>query len=411
MISEQFDVFLFDLDGVVYIGDEPLSGAVESLARLREKKKIIRFLTNDPCTTRSKIVNRLNRMNIEAHEEEVITSGWATAQYLKSTNLKMAFVLGNNDLKWELRQAGIEITNGSSCDAVVVGWDNTVTFYDIQRAAKYIAQGAVFAATNADKTFPAPEGPLPAVGAIVEAIRVSTGKRPVIVGKPFPSMFHEAIKNLDPSSRIVMIGDNPMTDILGAHQAGLQAVLVGESNTYPAKNDFRNADANIRDLLGLFDPDIQIKKWVRPNYPWPESIKPGVAGIVFDEYGRVLLMKRADNGLWGIPSGHVEPAETVEQAIIREIREETGLEVQVKRLIGVYSDPVSQIFSYPNGEIAHFITNCFECQVIGGSLNKNHWETLDIQFFDIHQLPENLLPMHPKWLADALEQQTSSYIR
>ncbi|WP_153072168.1 NUDIX domain-containing protein, partial [Escherichia coli] len=128
-----------------------------------------------------------------------------------------------------------------------------------------------------------------------------------------------------------------MTDILGAHQAGLQAVLVGESNTYPAKNDFRNADANIRDLLGLFDPDIQIKKWVRPNYPWPESIKPGVAGIVFDEYGRVLLMKRADNGLWGIPSGHVEPAETVEQAIIREIREETGLEVQVKRLIGVYS--------------------------------------------------------------------------
>jgi hypothetical protein len=83
------------------------------------------------------------------------------------------------------------------------------------------------------------------------------------------------------------------------------------------------------------------KKWISPSFSWPEKIEAGVAGIIFDNKRRVLLMKRADNGLWGIPSGHVEPGETVEEAIIREIYEETGLKVKVNRLIGVYSDPVS----------------------------------------------------------------------
>lgn len=412
MITDQFDVFLFDLDGVIYIGNEPLLGATEGLNRLRKENKIIRFLTNDPCTTRSKIVQRLNHMNIEAYEEEIVTSGWTTAQYSKKKDIKKAFVLGNGDLKWELQLAGIEITDDTSCDAVIVGWDSNITFGEIQKASKLIHQGASFIATNSDKTFPTPEGPMPAVGAMVEAIRISTAKRPVTVGKPCPSMFQEAIKDLDSSLRFAMLGDNPETDILGVHQFGLHAILVGESpNLYPSQKDFRNADAQIYNLFDLFDKETQLKKWVRPKYPWPESIKPGVAGIVFDETGRVLLMKRSDNGLWGIPSGHVEPAETVNQAIVREIWEETGLEVQVKRLIGIYSDPVSQIFPYPNGKVSHFITNCFECQIIGGTLNKRHWETLDVQFFNVNQLPENLLSMHPRWLEDALEQEKTSFIR
>ncbi|RSL30598.1 HAD-IIA family hydrolase [Salibacterium salarium] len=412
MIANQFDVFLFDLDGVIYIGNEPLLGAAEGLARLRKENKIIRFLTNDPCTTRSKIVQRLKHMNIEAYEEEIVTSGWTTAQYSKNKNIKKAFVLGNDDLHWELLQAGIEVTDVASCDAVIVGWDSSVTFGEIQKASKLIHQGASFIATNSDKTFPTPKGPMPAVGAMVEAIRIPTGKRPVIVGKPYPSMFQEATKNLDSSLHIVMLGDNPETDILGAHQVGLHAILVGESaKPYPSKKDFRNADAQIYNLSDLFDKEAQLKKWIRPEYPWPESIKPGVAGIVFDEKGRVLLMRRSDNGLWGIPSGHVEPAETVNQAITREIWEETGLEVRVKRLIGVYSEPVSQVFPYPNGKVSHFVTNCFECQIVGGNLNKKHWETLDVQFFNINELPEALLSMHPKWLEDALEQQKISFIR
>ncbi|MEC0668324.1 NUDIX domain-containing protein [Priestia flexa] len=148
-----------------------------------------------------------------------------------------------------------------------------------------------------------------------------------------------------------------------------------------------------------------------PSFSWPDHIKAGVAGIIFDKTQRVLLMKRADNGLWGIPSGHVEPGETVEEAIIREISEETGLKVKVNRLIGVYSDPVSQVFSYPNGKVSHFITTCFECEVVGGTLIRENEETLDVNYFDFNHLPENLLRMHPRWLKDALENKQISYIR
>lgn len=109
MLVDEFDVFLFDLDGVIYIGPEPLPGAVESLKRLRQDKKDIRFLTNNPITTREKTAKRLNSLGIEASSEEVITSSWATAQYLQNEKIRTAFVLGDENLKWECQQVGINI--------------------------------------------------------------------------------------------------------------------------------------------------------------------------------------------------------------------------------------------------------------------------------------------------------------
>ncbi len=87
-------------------------------------------------------------------------------------------------------------------------------------------------------------------------------------------------------------------------------------------------------------------------FPWPERVEAGVAAVVFDGAQRVLLGRRADNGLWGLPSGHVEAGETVAEAVRREVREETGLEVAIVRLIGVYSDPASQVFCYPSGPVS-----------------------------------------------------------
>ncbi|MDE0582886.1 HAD-IIA family hydrolase [Planococcus sp. A6] len=413
MLVNEFDVFLFDLDGVIYIGPDSLPGAVESLKRLRQDKKSIRFLTNNPCTTRKKVALRLNSLGIEASSEEVITSGWVTAQYLQNEKISTALVLGDDNLKWECQQVGIRTGDRDNAEAVVVGWNHNVSFYDIQKAAKLIHRGATFVATNADSTFPTPEGPMPAVGAIVEAIRVSTKKRPIIVGKPFSYMFTKALEDISPSARVVMVGDNPETDVLGAHQLGIPAILISDqkTNNFPSPKDFRNPDVTIPNLNGLFDSTIKIKEWISPSFPWPEHIKAGVAGIIFDKAQHVLLMKRADNGLWGIPSGHVEPGETVEEAIIREISEETGLKVKVNRLIGVYSDPVSQVFSYSNGNISHFITTCFECEVVGGTLIKESEESLDVHYFAFNELPENLLPMHPRWLKDALEKEQTSYIR
>ncbi|WP_100330029.1 NUDIX domain-containing protein [Bacillus xiapuensis] len=141
------------------------------------------------------------------------------------------------------------------------------------------------------------------------------------------------------------------------------------------------------------------------------EVYPGVAVVVFDKSQRVLLQKRADVGLWGLPSGHVEPGETVAEAAVREIQEETNLHIRIKKLIGVYSEPASQIFHYPNGRKVHFITTCFLAEVIGGELCCHSDESLDVQFVHIDQLPADLLPMHPRWLEDALSRKAEAFIR
>ncbi|WP_024822695.1 MULTISPECIES: HAD-IIA family hydrolase [Aminobacterium] len=409
MIAELFDVFFLDLDGVVYISREPTYGAIEALDRLRKIGKSVRFLTNNP-TGRNFIAQRLNRMGIEADEREIVTSGWATARFLAKKGVSKVWVLGDEPLKKEIEQAGISIVDQLPCDAVVTGWGDAITLRELRRAALAIRNGALFVATNVDKTFPSAYGPLAAVGAVVEALRVACGQNPVVIGKPYPPMFYEAMQTVS-SDRVVMIGDSPEVDILGAHQAGISAILMGDHMPFPFEKDFRNADARIHSLIDLFNPQVLIKKWSLPSFPWPEKVEPGVAGIVFDDQGRVLLMRRADNELWGIPSGHVEPAERVDQAIVREILEETGLRVRVKRLIGVYSDPFSQIICYPNKCTSHFITICFECELIGGHIKRRGVETLDVNFFSPQELPSDLMPMHPQWLKDALIKSRNSFIR
>jgi len=142
-----------------------------------------------------------------------------------------------------------------------------------------------------------------------------------------------------------------------------------------------------------------------------KEIRPGVAVVIFNEKNEVLLQKRADINLWGLPSGHVEPGETVTDAAIREVLEETGLLVRIIRLIGVYSDPSSQIFRYPDGRITHFVTCCFQAEVIGGELNAASPETLDLGYFPIDRLPADILKMHPLWLADAISPTLRSFIR
>lgn len=140
------------------------------------------------------------------------------------------------------------------------------------------------------------------------------------------------------------------------------------------------------------------------------EIRPGVAVVILDDQRRVLLQKRADVGLWGIPSGHVEPGETVIEAALREVREETNLQVRIVRLVGVYSDPASQVFRYPDGRAVHFITLCFLARATAGELRCNA-ESLAVQFFPCDALPHDLLSMHPRWLADALADQELPFIR
>ena len=94
------------------------------------------------------------------------------------------------------------------------------------------------------------------------------------------------------------------------------------------------------------------------------------------------------------------------QAAVREVTEETGLQVQVQRLVGVYSDPASQVFAYPDGRVTQFVTTTFACLPRGGQIHSDGVKTSQADFFSPDEIPAPLLPMHPRWLTDALSGDT-----
>lgn len=259
MIAEEFDVFLFDLDGVVYIGENVLSGVVESIKQLRDEEKLIRFLTNNPSATRNMILKKLHYLGIKAEINEIVTSGSATAQYLKKKSIENILVLGNEDLKVEMSESGFSFNTRDPVEAVVVGFDETITIREIGYAAGLIRSGADFIATNADETFPMPEGPVPATGTIVRAIEVASSKKPFIVGKPSPTMFEMAISDLNKNCKAIMFGDTPSTDIIGAHKFGIPAILIGnESTVYKVcVEQLEIPNATIQNLLEIFDESLK----------------------------------------------------------------------------------------------------------------------------------------------------------
>lgn len=143
----------------------------------------------------------------------------------------------------------------------------------------------------------------------------------------------------------------------------------------------------------------------------PETIQPGTTAVIFNSQGEILLEKRSDNGFWGMPGGAVDAGESVQQAIIREVREETGLQVRVKRLVGIYSDPqYYAIARYRDGKTVHYVSTCFECERIGGELRISE-ESTDIRYFPIAALPENLLLSHRIRIQDALTYRVEPFIR
>ncbi|RZU73479.1 ADP-ribose pyrophosphatase YjhB (NUDIX family) [Micromonospora kangleipakensis] len=135
----------------------------------------------------------------------------------------------------------------------------------------------------------------------------------------------------------------------------------------------------------------RIEHYHDPNAPKANSIVVAVSVFVRDDRGRVLLILRTDNGLWSLPSGGQEIGETVAQTAVRETREETGVDVEVTGIVGVYSDP-GHVIEYSNGEVRQQFSLCFRAKPRGGTLTTSD-ESSDVRWLSPDELPA--LSIHP----------------
>ncbi len=230
---ERYSDFLLDLDGVIYLNQEPIPDAVEFISRLRKMGKGVLFLTNNSKYTRSEYREKLSGMGIESSDDDFMTASVATASFLEENydlDHKSVYHIGGRGLEEALRGTRLRLLageEGTGADFVVVGWDTELTYDKLRIACLALHAGAVFIATNSDATFPAPDGLWPGAGSIVSALETAAGREALVVGKPNVYMLQAALSITGgKTDRTLMIGDRLETDILGGWRAGLDTCLV-----------------------------------------------------------------------------------------------------------------------------------------------------------------------------------------
>jgi len=227
------ELFLLDMDGTLYLGDEPLPGAADAVKRIRASGRKVCFLTNNSSKGAYEYLEKLNRLGFDAALGEIYTSGLACIEYLNKHYANHdVFLLGTQALRGEFILNGIKITDGKP-DAVVIGYDTELTYEKLSRACVYIRDGAKYIATHPDFNCPAAGGFVPDAGSFIELIKASTGRTPdVICGKPFDIMA-SAIKARYgvAAEKTVMVGDRLTTDLRFAVNNGYLSALVLSGET------------------------------------------------------------------------------------------------------------------------------------------------------------------------------------
>jgi glycerol 3-phosphatase-2 len=235
LISE-YDHVLLDLDGTVWIGDEPTPRAAEAVAALRGAGKRIAFVTNDASHSTEDYVRKLWSAGCQAAVEEVVTVGVAVTELLSARFAGGdAVVIGAPALWRHVSDAGLRIVNAtdavSRARVVVVASHEGFDYGQLRDATTAVLGGATLIGAARDQTYPQPDGPWPGSGAILAAVETAGGVRAdVVVGKPEPSLFRIATERLGPG-RALMVGDRLDSDVAGALAAGLDAALVLTGST------------------------------------------------------------------------------------------------------------------------------------------------------------------------------------
>lgn len=238
-----FDGYFFDLDGVIYLGEQVIPGAPETIAELKRRGKRVFFISNTSRLSHAGCVEKLHRFGFDVEPDEVLVATQATARLIaeEKPNAR-AYVLGKYGVWEELQALGIDVlapdtVRPEPVDYFVVGHIQCVSYTELTCAMRSILGGARFVAVNRDTVYPAADGPMPGLGGLVAAVEALVGRPPdIMVGKPSTYLLEMALRrgNLRPE-RCVMVGDTPETDIAAGNRAGLSTILVETGNHVPAR--------------------------------------------------------------------------------------------------------------------------------------------------------------------------------
>jgi len=229
-LAGAYDLVIFDLDGVVYLGSQPIPGAAEAIATTVEGGTPVAYVTNNASRRAPEVAELLRSMGVPARDDEVLTSARAAAEMLAEDLPAGApvFVVGAPALREEVAAVGLRVAEAKERPAAVVqGYGPDVSWRDLAEACVAIRAGARWVVTNLDATLPSPRGPLPGNGSLVAALRTALGGRgpDLVVGKPEPALFHIATTHIA-AKRVLVVGDRLDTDIEGAVRAGMDSLLV-----------------------------------------------------------------------------------------------------------------------------------------------------------------------------------------
>ena len=232
----QVKLYLFDMDGTLYLGDRLYDFTVELLKTIRQTGGQYLFMTNNSSKSVEDYVKKLASLGIEATREDFMTSSQATAFYLKQNHPgKTLYVCGTRSLIAELESEGFTVTTDlDKVECVVMGFDTELTFQKLHDVSYLLLtrKDLPYIATNPDLVCPTEFGSVPDCGSVCIGIKNATGREPIVIGKPSPLMPQLAMEKLGFScDQTAVVGDRIYTDVKSGLNAGCTGILVlsGES--------------------------------------------------------------------------------------------------------------------------------------------------------------------------------------
>ena len=223
-----YDLAMLDLDGVVYVGDEAVAGAASAVHDAHGAGMRVAFITNNASRPASVVAEHLRELGIEAGTDDVVTSAQAAARLVVERFGVGARVLclGAEGLRSALEEQGlVPVDSDGEAEVAVSGYGPELRWREIMRAAVRIRDGLPWVASNADHTIPTPYGVAPGHGVLVDMVQRFTGVTPDVAGKPARPLLDETVRRVG-GRRPLMVGDRLDTDIEGAHNAGVDSLLV-----------------------------------------------------------------------------------------------------------------------------------------------------------------------------------------